>query len=357
MAAGAIKLGDIRTNWTEEEIAEIYNRPLIELIFDAGTVHRMYHNPREVQQATLLSIKTGGCIETCGYCSQSSSWSKDTKMVAEKLMDLDDVFKEAVRAHESGSTRFCMGAAWRGPSQVGPKQFDRVLDMVSKVRALGMEVCTTLGMLTAEQAAQLKVAGLSCYNHNVDTSRSYYEKITSSRTYEDRLDTISKVREAGISVCTGGIIGMGESDNDRIGLLYTLSTLAEHPESIPINALVPVEGTPMAKLNIKGPTGLEMVRCVATARVLMPKSMVRLSAGRMDLSIAEQAMCFLAGANSIFAGDKLLTTPNNERGEDAAMFTELGLVPMPAFKGIPDKSNPGRFEIPTIRAESIHKVI
>jgi len=311
-------------------------------------VHRIYHNPREVQQATLLSIKTGGCVETCSYCAQSSSWSKDTGLKAEKLMDLDDVYKAAVEARSSGSTRFCMGAAWRGPSQVGPRQFERVLDMVSKVRALGMEVCTTLGMLTAEQSQQLKTAGLTCYNHNLDTSPEFYPKITSSRTYDDRLDTLGKVREAGISVCSGGIIGMGELDNDRVGLIHTLATLPEHPESVPINALVPVEGTPLEIKGVAQPTGLELVRCVATARIAMPKSMVRLSAGRLGLSIPEQGMCFMAGANSIFAGEKLLTTANNERSADTEMFEQLGLVSKPAFNGadVP-------FEIPQSRAESI----
>jgi len=241
-----------------------------------------------------------------------------------------------------------MGAAWRGPSQVGPRQFDRVLDMVSKVRALGMEVCTTLGMLTAEQSHQLKTAGLTCYNHNLDTSPEFYPKITSSRTYDDRLDTLGKVREAGIGVCSGGIIGMGELDKDRVGLIHTLATLPEHPESVPINALVPVEGTPLEMKGVTQPTGLEMVRCVATARIVMPQSMVRLSAGRSGLSFAEQGMCFMAGANSIFAGDKLLTTANNERSEDAEMFKELGLVNKPAFNG---KTQP--FEIPHLRAESI----
>jgi biotin synthase len=331
-----------------EEIDEIYNRPLIELLYDAATVHRMHHNPREVQQATLLSIKTGGCVETCSYCAQSSSWSKDTGLQAEKLMDLDDVYKAALDAHASGSTRFCMGAAWRGPSQVGPKQFERVLDMVSKVRALGMEVCTTLGMLTAEQSHQLKTAGLTCYNHNLDTSPEFYPKITSSRTYDDRLDTIGKVREAGISVCSGGIIGMGELDKDRVGLIHTLATLPEHPESVPINALVPVEGTPLEMKGVQQPTGLEMVRCVATARIAMPRAMVRLSAGRLGLSTSEQGMCFFAGANSIFAGDKLLTTANNERSADAEMFDLLGLVNKPAFNG---KQVP--FEIPNPRRESI----
>jgi biotin synthase len=250
-------------------------------------------------------------------------------------MNLDDVYDMALRARESGSTRFCMGAAWRGPSQVGPKQFERVLEMVTKVRLLGMEVCTTLGMLTEDQAKQLKTAGLSCYNHNVDTSPEYYPKITSSRTYDDRLDTLSKVRKAGLSVCSGGIIGLGESDKDRIGMLHTLATLEEHPESVPINALVAVEGTPLAKQGISGPTALEMVRCVATARILMPRSMVRLSAGRMQMNFSEQGLCFLAGANSIFAGDKLLTTPNSNSDEDAEMFGLLGLTPKPAFGGDP----------------------
>lgn len=347
-SAANSKLGAVRTDWTKEEIEAIYHKPLVELIYDAATVHRMYHNPREVQQATLLSIKTGGCVETCSYCAQSSSWSKDTGLKAEKLMDLDDVYKAAVAAREAGSTRFCMGAAWRGPSQVGPKQFERVLDMVSKVRALDMEVCTTLGMLTAEQSQQLKTAGLTCYNHNLDTSPEFYPKITSSRTYDDRLDTIGKVREAGISVCSGGIIGMGELDKDRVGLIHTLATLPEHPESVPINALVPVEGTPLEMKGVKQPTGLEMVRCVATARIVMPRSMVRLSAGRLGLSLAEQGMCFFAGANSIFAGDKLLTTANNERSADAEMFEQLGLVNKAAFNG---KQEP--FEIHPSRAESI----
>jgi len=296
----------------------------------------------------LLSIKTGGCPETCTYCSQSSSWKKETGLQAEKLMDLDSVFEMAVRAKESGSTRFCMGAAWRGPSQVGPKQFDRVLDMVSKVRSMGMEVCTTLGMLTKEQADQLKVAGLSCYNHNLDTSPEFYPKITSSRNYDDRLDTLKSVRDAGLGVCSGGIIGMGEDESDRVGLIHTLATLPAHPESVPINALVPVEGTPLQKTIKEPPTALELVRCVAVARIVMPKSMVRLSAGRNSLSMAEQGMCFLAGANSIFAGDKLLTTPNVEVDEDSLMFDLLGLKIKPAFDG----TNP-EFEMPKERQQSI----
>jgi len=338
----------VRTNWTREEIQEVFDRPLMSLILEAAAVHGQNFNPREVQKSTLLSIKTGGCPETCTYCSQSSSWSKDTGLKAEKLMDLDSVFQMALRAKDSGSTRFCMGAAWRGPSQVGPKQFERVLDMVSKVRGLGMEVCTTLGMLTKEQAEKLKVAGLSCYNHNVDTSPEYYPKVTSSRNYDDRLDTLEKVRDAGIGVCSGGIIGMGEAPEDRVGMLHTLATLPAHPESVPINVLVAVEGTPMASEGLQTPTALELVRCVATARIVMPASMVRLSAGRNTLTYAEQCLCFLAGANSIFAGDTLLTTPNVEVDDDAKMFEALGLVIKPAFDG----KNP-EFEIPKERQESI----
>lgn len=244
-------------------------------------------------------------------------------------MDLDSVYEAALRAKAAGSTRFCMGAAWRGPSQVGPRQFQRVLDMVTSVRQLGMEVCTTLGMLTPEQAAALRTAGLTAYNHNLDTSREYYANVTTSRSYDDRLATIESVRRAGISVCAGGIIGLGEAGSDRVGLLLTLATLPAHPESVPINALVAVKGTPFE--GRPAPTGLDMARCVATARVLMPRSVVRLSAGRTEFGFADQALCFMAGANSIFDGDKLLTTPNNDRDEDATMFELLGLQSRPAF--------------------------
>lgn len=282
-----------------------------------------------VQRCTLLSIKTGGCPENCNYCSQSSHWSKDTGMKAEKLMDLEEVYQAALRAKESGSTRFCMGAAWRGPSQVGNRQWERVLEMVTRIRALGMEVCTTLGMVNQEQAQQLRQAGLTAYNHNLDTSPEYYSKITSTRRYEDRLATLQAVRDAGISVCAGGIIGLGEKDEDRVGLLHTLATLPEHPESVPINRLVAIKGTPLQ--DQAPPSGLDLVRCVATARIVMPKTVVRLSAGRLDLTTADQAMAFMAGANSIFDGDKLLTTPNNDRNEDMAMFDLLGLRSRPAF--------------------------
>jgi len=322
-------IGVVRNDWTREEITEIFNTPLLDLVYQAASVHRMYNDPQQVQKCTLLSIKTGGCPETCTYCSQSSSWSKETGMKAEKLVDMDFVYDQAKKAKDSGSTRFCMGAAWRGPSQVGPKQFERVLDMVGKVRGLGMEVCTTLGMLTPDQAEKLRTAGLTAYNHNLDTSPEYYPKITSTRNYDDRLETLGNVRDAGISVCSGGIIGLGEAEQDRVGLLHTLATLPEHPESVPVNALVAVEGTPLE--GSTPPSALEMVRCVATARIVMPKSMVRLSAGRTTLSFSDQAMCFIAGANSIFDGDTLLTTPNNERSQDQVMFDLLGINGRPAF--------------------------
>lgn len=305
----------------------------MDLVYHAATVHRMHNDPSMVQRCTLLSIKTGGCPENCNYCSQSTHWSKGTGTKAEKLMDLEDVYEAALRAKAAGSTRFCMGAAWRGPSQVGKGQWGRVLNMVKCIRALNMEVCTTLGMLTPEQATELREAGLTAYNHNLDTSPEYYEKVTTTRKYEDRLETIDNVRKAGISVCAGGIIGLGEGHMDRVGLLHQLATLPEHPESVPINALVAVKGTPFESL--EAPTGLDVARCVATARVLMPRTVVRLSAGRLNFSFADQALCFMAGANSIFDGDKLLTTPNNDRNEDEAMFELLGLRSRPAFLDYP----------------------
>mmetsp|Transcript_11136 Transcript_11136/g.19455 ORF Transcript_11136/g.19455 Transcript_11136/m.19455 type:complete len:453 (-) Transcript_11136:274-1632(-) len=325
------ELGVIRTDWTRQEVTDVYHTPLLDLVFHAATIHRMYNDPSMVQRCTLLSIKTGGCPENCNYCSQSSSWSKETGMKAEKLMDLEDVYQAALRANESGSTRFCMGAAWRGPSQVGPRQWERVLEMVTRIRGLGMEVCTTLGMLTPEQAAQLRQAGLTAYNHNLDTSPEFYGQVTTSRKYSDRLDTLATVRNAGISVCAGGIIGLGEGPQDRVGLLHQLATLPEHPESVPINRLVAIQGTPMGAQGLVPPTGVDLVRCIATARVVMPRTVVRLSAGRLNLSVAEQGMAFLAGANSIFDGDKLLTTKNNDRDEDSSMFELLGLRSRPAF--------------------------
>lgn len=323
------ELGVVRNDWTREEVAEVFDTPLLDLVFHAASVHRRYNDPSMVQRCTLLSIKTGGCPENCNYCSQSSHWSKDVGLKAEKLMDLEEVYQAALRAKEAGSTRFCMGAAWRGPSQVGQRQWERVLEMVKRIRALDMEVCTTLGLLNREQAGELREAGLTAYNHNLDTSPEYYEKVTTTRKYEDRLATLEAVREAGISVCAGGIIGLGEEGLDRAGLLHVLATLPEHPESVPINALVAIKGTPME--GQAPPTSLDLVRCIATARVVMPRSVIRLSAGRLNFSVGEQAMCFLAGANSIFDGDKLLTTPNNDRDEDMMMFDMLGLKSRPAF--------------------------
>jgi len=312
----------VRTDWTLEEVRAVYNRPLLSLLFDGATAHRAYFHPREVQQCTLLSIKTGGCPEDCSYCSQSSRY--DTHVEAERLAALDAVLSAARAAKAAGSTRFCMGAAWRGVAQVGPRQFERVLAMVSEIRGMGMEVCATLGMVTAAEAARLKGAGLTAYNHNLDTSREFYPKVITSRAYEDRLTTLAAVRGAGISVCSGGIIGLGESHGDRISLLQTLASLPAHPESVPVNALVANAGTPLAEM--PPVPAAELWRMVATARVLMPRSMVRLSAGRLTLSVAEQALCFLGGANSIFTGDKLLTTANPEHAADAQMFATLGLV-------------------------------
>ena len=325
----ARELGVVYNDWTKREVEDLYARPLLDLVHDAAKTHRMHHDARQVQRCTLLSIKTGGCPETCNYCAQSSSWKGETKLKAEKLMGVEEVLEAAKRAKDAGSTRFCMGTAWRGPSQVGAGQFERVLEMTKEVRDMGMEVCATLGMLTPEQAVKLKDAGLTAYNHNLDTSPEYYDKVTSSRKYEDRLNTIAAVREAGISVCCGGILGLGEEESDRASLMTVLATLPEHPESVPINALVPVDGTPFEGMT--PPSGLEMVRAIAVARILMPATVVRLSAGRINMSPETQALCFLAGANSVFTGDKLLTTPNNEKSEDSFLFEELGLEGRPAF--------------------------
>ena len=319
-------MAEIRNDWTKEEITNIYNTPLMELIYQAATVHREYHETGEVQVCTLLSIKTGGCSEDCSYCPQSARYN--TGVNNEKLMPKEMILAAAERAKEAGSTRFCMGAAWRSARQ--NKDFDQVLDVVSGVADLGLEVCATLGMLTDEQAAKLKEAGLYAYNHNLDSSEDFYKKIITTRTYEDRLDTIKKVQDNNISVCSGGIVGMGETHEDRIGLLYTLSNLDQHPESVPVNALIAVEGTPMEG-QPKVPSW-EMARMIATARILMPESMVRLSAGRVRMTFEEQALCFMAGANSIFTGEKLLTTDNNEIDEDMHMFELFGLKPRPSYK-------------------------
>ncbi len=316
----------IRNNWTINEIENLYNTPLLELISTAASVHKEYNDTAEVQVCTLLSIKTGGCSEDCAYCPQAARYNTGVNVQA--LMKKDEVLAYAQKAKEAGSTRFCMGAAWREVRD--NRDFDRVLDMVKGVNAMGMEVCCTLGMLTEHQAEKLADAGLHAYNHNLDTSSEYYEEIISTRTFDDRLKTLDNVRKAGVTVCCGGIIGLGETHNDRIKMLHTLSTMPQHPESVPINALVPVEGTPLA--NNPRVDIWDMVRMIATARILMPATMVRLSAGRTAMSVAEQALCFLAGANSVFAGDKLLTTPNPSFDEDNAMFQLLGLKPRKAFK-------------------------
>ena len=318
----AITTPALRHDWTREEVGGIYAQPLLNLLGTAQQVHRAHHKPREVQLCQLISIKTGGCPEDCAYCPQSAHYETDVRNSA--LLDVDHVLDVARKAREEGVTRFCMGAAWR-EVQEGPA-FERVLAMVRGVSSMGLEVCCTLGMVTASQADRLAEAGLHAYNHNLDTSPEYYEKIITTRTYEERLETLNSVRKAGITVCCGGIIGMGESDEDRIGLLHQLASLDPHPESVPINVLVQVEGTPLASSEPIDP--FVLVRAVATARILMPTSRVRLSAGRRSLSRESVTLCFLAGANSIFVGDKLLTTPNPERSEDARLLEDLDLIPL-----------------------------
>lgn len=315
----------IRNDWTIEEIETIYNTPVLELIHRAGEVHRRFHDPSEVQVCTLLSIKTGGCPEDCAYCPQAARYHTDVEV--HKLLDVDLVLDKAKQAKDAGSTRFCMGAAWREVRD--NRDFDRVIEMVKGVNDMGLEVCCTLGMLSPEQARRLQEAGLYAYNHNLDTSESYYNEIITTRKFDDRLDTLSHVRKAGISVCSGGIIGMGENVSDRISMLHTLATLPEHPESFPVNALVPVAGTPLEdqpRVSV-----WDMVRMIATARIIMPQTIIRLSAGRLFMNTEEQALCFLAGANSIFAGEKLLTTPNNGV-QDETLFQVLQLKPRKAFQ-------------------------
>lgn len=311
---------------TLEEVRALYNRPLLDLIYDAASAHRANHDHHEMQMCTLLSIKTGGCMEDCKYCSQSIHNNADLEK--EILMKTDEVLAQARAAKESGSTRFCMGAAW--PRVLDGRAFDRVCDMVRGVSEMGMEACCTLGMLTEDQAMKLKEAGLTAYNHNLDTSEEFYDKIITTRTYQDRLDTLANVAKAGISACCGGILGLGESEEDRISLLHTLSNLDPQPESVPINMLVPVEGTPLAKV---APLDIfEWIRCIAVARILMPKAMVRLSAGRLEISKEAQAMAFMAGANAIFTGEKLLTTANPEADFDMQLLDELGMKPRAPYK-------------------------
>ena len=311
-----------RSDWTREEIASLFALPFPELMFRAASVHRAHFDPTQVQVSQLLSIKTGGCPEDCGYCSQSAKY--DTGLKASKLMDVEKVLEEARAAKATGVSRFCMGAAWRNPKD---KDLETVCAMVEGVKALGMETCVTLGMLTGAQAARLKQSGLDYYNHNLDTSPEYYRHIISTRTYDDRLDTLAHVRDAGINVCCGGIVGMGENATDRVGLIHALATLPVHPESVPINALVQITGTPKALAQPLDP--IDFVRVIAVSRITMPKSVVRLTAGREEMSDETQALCFLAGANSIFTGAKLLTTPNPGADSDQALFARLGLSPAP----------------------------
>jgi len=317
----------IRTDWTRAEIATLFELPLIDLLWQAQHAHRRHHAPNEVQLSTLLSIKTGGCPEDCGYCSQSAH--AKTGLKAEKLMDVDAVLASAAEAKAAGSGRFCMGAAWREPKD---RDMDALCDMVAGVKALGLETCMTLGMLTQGQADRLAEAGLDYYNHNLDTSPEHYGKVITTRTYQERLDTLAAVRASGMAVCCGGIVGMGETREDRIGFLHALATLPAHPDSVPVNALVPVKGTVLGDMLAGTPLAkideIEFVRTVAVARIAMPRSMVRLSAGRESMSESTQALCFLAGANSIFTGDTLLTTPNAGDNADAALFAKLGLVAM-----------------------------
>jgi biotin synthase len=314
-----------RTDWTRHEIAGLFDLPFTELLFRAGEVHRANHPPGEVQLCTLLSIKTGGCPEDCGYCSQSAH--ANTGLKAEKLMDVDAVLGAAREAKAHGSQRFCMGAAWR---EMKDRDVVALCTMVREVKALGLETCMTLGMLTQGQALALKEAGLDYYNHNIDTSPEHYGEIVTTRTFEERLETLAHVRSAGIAVCCGGIVGMGESREDRVGFIHALATLPLHPESVPINALVPIKGTVLGDMfdGVKMIDDIEFVRTVAVARITMPRSMVRLSAGRESMSEPTQALCFLAGANSVFTGEKLLTTANAGDDADSALFAKLGLKPL-----------------------------
>ena len=308
----------LRNDWTRAEIQALYQQPFLDLVFQAQQIHRQYFEANAIQVSTLLSIKTGKCPEDCKYCSQSARY--DSKLEAEKRIAVEKVISEAQQAKASGSTRFCMGAAWRNPHE---RDMPYVLDMVREVKALGLETCMTLGMLHAFQAERLKGAGLDYYNHNLDTSRDYYPNVISTRSFDDRLDTLSHVREAGLKVCSGGIVGLGEETKDRIGLLFELATLPIHPESVPINMLVPMKGTPLAEVDKLDVT--EWIRTIAVARIIMPKSYIRLSAGRESLSDADQALAFMAGANSLFSGEKLLTTPNTAQGKDQQLFQKLGL--------------------------------
>lgn len=321
-------MNKIRHNWQKEEVATLFDLPLMDLLYQAQTLHRESFDPNAIQASTLLSIKTGACPEDCGYCSQSGHHNAELKK--QKLIDVEAVLEQAKKAKAAGATRFCMGGAWRSPPK---KDFPNVLEMVTQVRELGLETCLTAGMLDHEQASQLKEAGLDYYNHNIDTSKEYYDKVITTRTFEDRLNTIENVRNSGINVCCGGILGLGETREDRISMLCTLANFDEHPESVPINQLVPIEGTPLG--NSKGVDTFEFIRAIAIARIMMPKSMVRLSAGRSKMSDEMQAMCFFAGANSIFYGDKLLTTDNPDEDSDNVLLAKLGMRTMDLPSSVP----------------------
>ena len=317
--------GKVRTDWLLDEVRSLFDLPFNDLLFKAQNIHRVWFNPNKVQMSTLLSIKTGGCPEDCGYCSQSVKF--DTGLDASALMKVEEVLKAARQAKDGGATRFCMGAAWRNPKD---RDMGAICAMIEGVKSLGMESCATLGMLTAQQAEELKAAGLDYYNHNIDTSRRYYKEIISTRTMDDRIETLDYVRSAGLNVCCGGIVGMGESRDDRIDMLHALATMPSHPQSVPINMLVRVEGTPLGGSN--NLDSFDFVKTIAVARILMPKSVVRLSAGRENMNEEFQALCFAAGANSIFIGEELLTTPNPKLAQDRDMFARLGIEPMMAHE-------------------------
>ena len=311
-------MSELRNNWSKQEISALFTSPFNDLLFQAQSIHRQNFDPNQVQVSTLLSIKTGACPEDCGYCSQSAK--NEAEVERERLLPLEEVIEKAQLAKSNGASRFCMGAAWRNPTD---KNLDKVIDMIIAVKDIGLESCVTLGMLTESQSLRLKEAGLDYYNHNLDTSPEYYGDVITTRTYDDRLDTLQHVRDAGINVCSGGIVGMGEKQSDRISLLQQLANLPQHPESVPINKLVQVEGTPLHGVDEIEP--LEFIRTIAVARILMPESVVRLSAGRTEMSDETQALCFLAGANSIFYGDKLLTTDNPGENHDQLLFKKLGI--------------------------------
>lgn len=336
---------DIRHDWSREEILALFNKPFNDLLFEAQTVHRQHFDPNEVQVSTLLSIKTGACPEDCAYCPQASRYNTDVKR--ERLMEIEKVLEGARRAKSAGSTRFCMGAAWRSPHE---RDMPYVLDMVKQVKAMGMETCMTLGMLDEDQASRLAEAGLDYYNHNLDTSPEYYCDIITTRTFGDRLNTLQNVRDAGMKVCSGGIVGMGEQQKDRAGLMQSLANMPEHPDSVPVNLLVKVAGTPMA--DQEDLDAFEFIRTIAVARIMMPKSHVRLSAGRESMNEQMQAMAFFAGANSIFYGEKLLTTPNPSATEDMNLFDRLGIRPA----ALPESEQPGVQAEQVIKAPTTDKL-